>query len=278
MTFPGSSADSSLRRRGDGSASRARGCRLGLLLLVLGLVSHASPARADDSAKFGDAIAPLFKERCVKCHGPAKSEAKLDLSTAASVARGGKNGPIVVPHQVDDSLLWDRVDADEMPPKHPLSAEEKARIEKPGSSPRAGVAKPLDEERGRSLGVPETEARAAAGGEERERDARAARPLHRGRARTRRPDPLRRGPARAADPPGEPRAHRPAAHARRGRGLPGRSRTRGIFTNGRSLPGKPAPTVNDGGNTGSTRRDTPTRMGTSAPIPIVPWPIAIATT
>jgi hypothetical protein len=33
-----------------------------------------------------------------------------------------------VPHQVNDSVLWDRVSADEMPPKHPLSEEEKERI------------------------------------------------------------------------------------------------------------------------------------------------------
>src|SRR6478672_8869253 len=113
MTFPGSSADTS-------SAHAARVRRPGLALVVLVLLNFASRARADDPAQFGDAIAPLFKERCVKCHGPAKSEARLDLSTAAAVARGGKNGPIVVPHQVDDSVLWDRVSADEMPPKHPL--------------------------------------------------------------------------------------------------------------------------------------------------------------
>ena len=128
MTFPCPTAVCSIRRCGDLPFARAWCRRIGLALLVLGLPAHAAPAPADDSAKFGDAIAPLFKERCVKCHGPAKSEAKLDLSTAAAIARGGKNGPIVVPHQVDESMLWDRVSADEMPPKHPLSAEEKARI------------------------------------------------------------------------------------------------------------------------------------------------------
>src|SRR4051794_22147426 len=111
MTFPDPRIDSSVRRARSGSAPRARSHRLGLALLVPALLSHVSPARADDIAKFGDAIAPLFKERCVKCHGPAKSEAKLDLSTAAAVARGGKSGPIVVPHQVDESMLWDRVSA-----------------------------------------------------------------------------------------------------------------------------------------------------------------------
>ncbi len=83
---------------------------------------------AQEPGKFGESIGPLLKERCVKCHGPAKAEAKLDLSTAAAVARGGENGPIVAPHAVDESLLWERIESGDMPPKQPLKADEKERI------------------------------------------------------------------------------------------------------------------------------------------------------
>lgn len=99
-----------------------------LLISIAVYVSISFAVHAEDGGKFGDSIGPLLKERCVKCHGPAKAEAKLDLSTAAAVAKGGENGPIVAPHAVDESLLWERIESGEMPPKQPLKAEEKERI------------------------------------------------------------------------------------------------------------------------------------------------------
>ncbi len=97
-------------------------------IFTLSLMLSTAQARAADGRKFADSIGPLLKERCVKCHGPAKAEGKLDLSTAAAVARGGENGPVVASHEPDESLIWERVAADEMPPKHPLQPEEKERI------------------------------------------------------------------------------------------------------------------------------------------------------
>jgi hypothetical protein len=73
-------------------------------------------------------VLALLRTRCVKCHGVAKREAKLDLSTPGGLARGGTNGSVVEPGQVDESLLWHRVDGDEMPPEDPLPAEEKALL------------------------------------------------------------------------------------------------------------------------------------------------------
>ena len=54
-------------------------------------------------------ILPLFKARCQKCHGPIKPKGKLNLSSARSLARGGESGPVVVPGNLDESLLWDLV-------------------------------------------------------------------------------------------------------------------------------------------------------------------------
>ncbi len=73
-------------------------------------------------------IAPLLKRQCVKCHGPAKQEAKLDLSIAGAIVRGGKQGAALVPHDVEASLIWQRVAADEMPPETPLSDAEKSLL------------------------------------------------------------------------------------------------------------------------------------------------------
>lgn len=111
----------------------SRRLRIGLILGIAAIIAgsdRVSAVNAEEPIKFGETIGPLLKEKCVKCHGPAKAEAKLDLSTAAAVARGGESGPIVAPHEVDESSLWERIAADEMPPKHPLTHEEKELVRK----------------------------------------------------------------------------------------------------------------------------------------------------
>src|SRR4051812_14363568 len=69
-------------------------------------------------------IVPLLKRHCVKCHGPAKQEGKLNLSTAAGTLRGGKDGPALMPHDLEASLLWKKVSKEEMPPEAPLPKQD----------------------------------------------------------------------------------------------------------------------------------------------------------
>lgn len=94
-----------------------------LLLLVLpGILPAAEPI------PFDKAIAPLLASRCLDCHSGADAKGKLDLSTLKGFTRGGKGGPAVVPGKPVDSLLWQRVDAEEMPPKHPLPDNERTLL------------------------------------------------------------------------------------------------------------------------------------------------------
>jgi uncharacterized protein DUF1553/uncharacterized protein DUF1549/cytochrome c len=75
-------------------------------------------------------ILPLFWARCQKCHGPIKPKGKLNLSSARSLARGGESGPVVIPGSLDESLIWDQVSTDQMPPRpgEPLSSTEKSLL------------------------------------------------------------------------------------------------------------------------------------------------------
>lgn len=73
-------------------------------------------------------VLPLLRTRCVKCHGPAKREAKLDLSQARGLAVGGESGAPVDEQMPLASLLWKRVEADEMPPDEPLSETDRALL------------------------------------------------------------------------------------------------------------------------------------------------------
>ncbi|HEU5432268.1 MAG TPA: DUF1549 domain-containing protein, partial [Thermomicrobiales bacterium] len=88
----------------------------------------STAARGDDAPTLGRDVLPLLKARCVKCHGPLKREGELNLAAARGVARGGQSGPAVDREQPLKSLLWQRIEANEMPPKEPLSADERATL------------------------------------------------------------------------------------------------------------------------------------------------------
>ena len=85
--------------------------------------------RAED-VTFERHIRPILKAACFQCHGEDdKPKGKLDVRLPSLLVRGGKSGPAVVPGKPDESLLLERIDADEMPegPKK-LTKEQKAVI------------------------------------------------------------------------------------------------------------------------------------------------------
>ena len=96
---------------------------VGLVLCVLVEV-HGLRAAAD-AAEFSPAVQALLKSQCMKCHGPNKPKAGLDLSSPPGLSRGGESGAVVVGGKLDRSLLWQRVAAGEMPPTGALSDAEK---------------------------------------------------------------------------------------------------------------------------------------------------------
>lgn len=103
------------------------GCFWSALLLSSSL---SSPASAADSELFFEShVRPIFKLHCFHCHGEEeKPEAGLDLRLVRWMARGGDSGPAVAPGSLDESLLWQRIEAGEMPPKGAGLSEEEKRI------------------------------------------------------------------------------------------------------------------------------------------------------
>jgi hypothetical protein len=75
-------------------------------------------------------VRPILKAHCFHCHGEESSpKAGLDLRLVRFQVKGGDGGEALVPGHPDDSLIWDRVSADEMPPvDKKLSATEKATL------------------------------------------------------------------------------------------------------------------------------------------------------
>jgi hypothetical protein len=96
------------------------------LLLLFSLV--AATRTVADEPDFNRQIAPLLVDRCLECHSGAEPEGSLDLTRFASATKGGESGPALVAGDLDKSLLWQRVADNEMPPKKPLSAEEKETL------------------------------------------------------------------------------------------------------------------------------------------------------
>src|ERR1700761_7019549 len=72
---------------------------------------------------FENKIRPIFKENCYKCHSVEQGKAKGDLTldTKAGLLKGGENGAVVVPGDIEKSSLVKAVgylDKDlQMPPK-----------------------------------------------------------------------------------------------------------------------------------------------------------------
>jgi len=71
-------------------------------------------------------IEPILNDHCVKCHGPLKRKADLDLSTFHGLIKGGENGPILTAGTPDKSpvytVLLEGSDP-HMPPKKQLETE-----------------------------------------------------------------------------------------------------------------------------------------------------------
>jgi hypothetical protein len=90
---------------------------------------------------FDAVVAPLLASRCLDCHRGASAKGGLDLSRRDAVT--GKDGA-VVPGKLNESSLWERVAADEMPPKKGLPAAEKAVLKAWIESGAKWGADPID--------------------------------------------------------------------------------------------------------------------------------------
>jgi hypothetical protein len=117
-----------------------------ILLVVL-------PAWALGENHFDERIAPLLARHCLGCHNPSDKKGGLDLTRRESMISGGDSGTAMLPGNADESLLWQRVAADEMPPARQgaatsvaLAASEKALLRQwiaAGAEWGAGAIDPL---------------------------------------------------------------------------------------------------------------------------------------
>jgi len=86
--------------------------------LLIGPAAGAQdrPLRA---VSFSKDVLPILKASCMKCHGGKEAKGGIDLSSYASVKKGGKEGPIFVEGNPDKSSLVTSISGDkpDMPKK-----------------------------------------------------------------------------------------------------------------------------------------------------------------
>src|SRR5687768_11322840 len=92
-------------------------------LTVKGETESSSSGRNDPGASTGrpevtqHEINPLMLLRCTVCHGLRRQEGDVDLRSKASMLKGGKSGPAMLPGNPDESLMIKRILAEECPPR-----------------------------------------------------------------------------------------------------------------------------------------------------------------
>ena len=63
-----------------------------------------------------EVMVTILQVKCLSCHGRRMQEGGLDMRTRASLLKGGKSGAAIVPDKPEQSLLIQRIVAEEMPP------------------------------------------------------------------------------------------------------------------------------------------------------------------
>lgn len=93
------------------------------VILASGVRALAAEPSVDTAATeesrltFEKHVRPIFKAHCFLCHGEEPELAgELDLRLVRLMLAGGDSGPAVTAGQPDESVLWQRIESDEMPP------------------------------------------------------------------------------------------------------------------------------------------------------------------
>ena len=98
----------------------------GRLAIAAGDVANNDDRPAAAVPSFERVVRPLLEAKCARCHGAEVRKAELSLHTADGIRKGGESGPAIEPGKAEESLLFQRIDAGDMPPddQNPLTRDE----------------------------------------------------------------------------------------------------------------------------------------------------------
>lgn len=100
-------------------------------LWTSGSRASQSPGHESDPAAspqfYTDHVQPIFASNCYRCHAGMNHRGGLQLDSRASILKGGKAGPVIVPGHPEDSLLIKLI-RHEGPPDDPRPMPPKAKL------------------------------------------------------------------------------------------------------------------------------------------------------
>lgn len=98
-------------------------------LLLAETSASDQPLKGDDLTK---AAISILKENCYQCHGVDFKAPGLDILHHDSLMadRGEDRDPYITPKNLEESLVWRYISTDYMPPKGPLSDDDKSIVKK----------------------------------------------------------------------------------------------------------------------------------------------------
>ena len=100
---------------------------LRLILFALLFTSIANTSNAQEPS-LGLKASQILKAKCVKCHSSQNRKADLDLSSVDAILKGGESGAVIAVNY-EDSLLWEMISNEVMPPEdEPQLSEQELEI------------------------------------------------------------------------------------------------------------------------------------------------------
>ncbi|MFT5323751.1 MAG: hypothetical protein ACI8P0_001602 [Planctomycetaceae bacterium] len=84
--------------------------------LAAGAKSNA-PVDVEEKKLNQHDVLPIVLLRCTTCHGARIKQGGVDLRTPASMKKGGKNGPAMIPGDPAASLMMQRIESEACPPR-----------------------------------------------------------------------------------------------------------------------------------------------------------------
>jgi hypothetical protein len=123
---------------------RVRPIDWALVLALLGLNSAAAADEQTEPVDFSRHIAPLLAKNCLSCHAGSDPAGGLNLASRDGLLAGGASGPAIAPGKPDESSLFERVRAGEMPPPDKAARLSAADAQQLDAWIASGAAWPAD--------------------------------------------------------------------------------------------------------------------------------------
>src|SRR5579871_6286703 len=99
-----------------------------LVLAPLSIAQEATPRPNIQQLFFESRVRPLLIDNCLNCHSEKRQKGDLRLDSHASLLKGGKHGPAILPGKPDQSRLITAISYEDkdlqMPPDDKLSDDQ----------------------------------------------------------------------------------------------------------------------------------------------------------